>query len=479
MVQTESVSAALICIWIMSLTLSADVIYLTDGNVLVVEKAWEEASGVKYQTAGGVRSLTKASVQRIQTQKPAQPPGASPRKYGIAVEYGVRQNPGSTQPLMNLPTSQGSKEISDDVIRRLKENVKSDPNDLRAKTELIQTLNSMAMLQRVKGDLKGAKESLQQALSFDKRQPATLSNLAIIYYLSGDYRSSEDLLLNLLQVSPKDQFAHYLLGEAYYAQDKISLAINEWKAALQFKPDEMISSRLEKAQKEAGAHNELGVLQSAHFILRYDRQVSDYRLGQQILTSLESIYRQLSIDLVSEPPETVAVILYPDQAYFNITQAPRWTGAIYDGKIRVPIKGLSAITSELTAVLTHELTHSFISSIGGSHCPTWFNEGLAQFQEGKSASEHKKTLAHLLKQNQLIPFENLKGSFMEFSSATAGLAYTQGLSAVECLVALHGRSALRNILSLLRQNYNFESALKSVTKQSQEEFEKAWQVSLN
>jgi peptidase MA superfamily protein len=208
--------------------------------------------------------------------------------------------------------------------------------------------------------------------------------------------------------------------------------------------------------------------------LRYDRKVSDYRLGQEILDSLERYYRQLSFDLTSDPPATITVILYPDQAYFDITRAPRWSGALFDGKIRVPIKGLWAVTSDLNRVLIHELTHSFISSLTRGNCPTWLNEGLAQFQEGRSAHEQKKFLVQLQSQGHSIPLTSLRGSFAELSGAVAGVAYLEGLSAVEYLVSRHGKKSVLAMLDLLRKNFSFEDALKSATGQTLAEFEKSW-----
>lgn len=54
-----------------SLLLWGDVIYLKSGNVLVVEKAWQEGDQVKYQTASGLQTLPLVSVKRMQGQKPA------------------------------------------------------------------------------------------------------------------------------------------------------------------------------------------------------------------------------------------------------------------------------------------------------------------------------------------------------------------------------------------------------------------------
>ena len=457
----------------------ADVIYLTNGNVLVVEKVWEEGAEVRYQTGGIVQILQKSSVKKIQAQKavPA-PEGATPR-YGIAIN-------GNTPAMVETPTPSGStvlrgsaSAVSKELLNRLRENLKAAPGDPHAKSELAQALNSLATLQAAQGDLPAAKNSLEEARRLREKDLAILTNLAIVNYRTGNYRASEDLLLACVEANKRDQETHYLLGEAYYAQEKVAQAINEWTDALQLGPNPRISARLEKARNESGVHNELGVLQSAHFILRYDRKVSDYQLGQQILTALEGLYRQLSIDLISQPPATVAVILYPSQAYFDITRAPSWSGALFDGKIRIPTQGLSSVTPELSAVLIHELTHAFIRSLPGRGCPSWFNEGVAQFQERKSVASQRNWLEGLNRQGHLIPLRDLNGSFAGLPADTASLAYSEGLAAVEYLISSAGKSSIRNILALMGQNYNFESAFENVVHKNVEQFDAEWRRSLS
>jgi hypothetical protein len=285
-------------------------------------------------------------------------------------------------------------------------------------------------------------------------------------------------LLECLQIDRKEPWIHYLLGETYYRQEKISQAISQWKEGLQLGANEEISRRLEKAERESGVHKELGALKSVHFILRYDKKTSDYWLGEQILTVLEELHRRLSNELVPQAPETVAVILYPDQAYFDITRAPGWTGGMFDGKIRIPIRGLRSVTPELRAILAHELTHCFMAALPGRGSPTWFLEGIAQVQEGRSAAKDKRTLAQLQKANRLIPLENLKGSFLELPAGEADLAYSEALSAVEYLIGRFGRSAVRDLLSLMAQNHHFENAFSTALQRSVPEFEKAWQRDL-
>jgi tetratricopeptide (TPR) repeat protein len=471
--------AIALCLLFVSSPTRADVIYLMNGNVLVVEKAWEEGAEVRYQTGGGVQTLQKSSVKRIQKQQalPAAE-GSSPR-YGIAIDA---VNPaaldGSVSPKTTILRGSTSA-VSKELLNQLRENLRSAPADSHAKSELAQALNSLASLQAAQGDLPAAKNSLEEALGLSKKDPAILTNLAIVNYRTGNYRASEDLLLACVEIDKRNQETHYLLGEAYYAQEKVGQAISEWTEALQLGSNPRIAARLEKARNESGVHSELGVLQSAHFILRYDRKVSDYQLGQQILTALEGLYRQLSVDLTSQPPATVAVILYPGQAYFDITRAPSWSGALFDGKIRIPTQGLSSVTPELSAVLMHELTHAFIRSLPGRGCPSWFNEGVAQFQEGKSTSNHRKWLEALNREGHLISLPDLQASFAGLPADTASLAYSEGLAAVEFLVASAGRSSIRNILELMGQNHNFASAFESVIHKKVEQFDVEWRRSLS
>ena len=197
-----------------------------------------------------------------------------------------------------------------------------------------------------------------------------------------------------------------------------------------------------------------------------------------MLTALETIYRQLSGTLFEQGPGTITVIIYPDKAYFDVTQAPRWSGAINDGKIRIPTKGLDGISDQVKAVLAHELVHSFIGLISHGDCPTWFNEGVAQVQEGRTADPNKQWLKASARQNQLTPLSSLRGTFTQLSSDAAQMAYVEGLSAVEYLMSEKGVEILRKIFGLMAQNYNFENAFKTATGKPLGDFEKSWAESL-
>jgi hypothetical protein len=78
------------------------------------------------------------------------------------------------------------------------------------------------------------------------------------------------------------------------------------------------------------------------------------------------------------------VVLYPDEVFQDVTKMPGWVGALNDGKIRFPIKGLTFVDHTVGSILKHELTHSFIRLKTAGNCPLWLNEGLAQYLSGDS-----------------------------------------------------------------------------------------------
>ena len=456
-----------------SQNLAADVIYLRDGNVLLVEKAWIEGEEVKYQTSRGVQSMPRSQVREIQTEN-LPPAPKSPQRWSLANIIG---DSGTSPARAADPSAPDGVEFNAQVLRRLRQSLRENPSDPEAKSELIHALNSAAWLQVTKGDLAGARTNLEEALRLDRRDSILVSNLAVVQLRMADYWAAEQLLRAHLNVDRNNKEAHYLLGESYYRQDKVAQAIDEWNAGLRLGAHPDMSRSLGKAQKELRVHDQLGELLSTHFILRYDRKVSDQQLGQQILTTLEALYGQLSTELLSKPPATIAVILYPDQTFFDITRAASWSGAVFDGKIRIPTKGVASVTPVLRATLIHELAHAFIAALP-QDCPAWFNEGVAQFLEGESAAPLRKTLVQLRQTNRLMPLKDLEKSFSSLPESAVEIAYGEGLALTEYLVKSHGKSSIRNIVEWMAQNYSFEAAFNVVAKRTLRDFESAWQQDL-
>jgi hypothetical protein len=132
-----------------------------------------------------------------------------------------------------------------------------------------------------------------------------------------------------------------------------------------------------------------------------------------------------------------------------------------DGKLRIPVSGLTSMTSELAHVLKHELAHSFITQLSAGRCPPWLHEGVAQYVEPKSISGEGHQLAVLFKAQRNIPLNALEGSFMQFSGGQAYLAYAESLAAVSFITESYGMSDIQRILQRISQGNSTEAALRA------------------
>ena len=128
------------------------------------------------------------------------------------------------------------------------------------------------------------------------------------------------------------------------------------------------------------------------------------------------------------------MILYTEQAFADITRAPSWVGALNDGRIRIPVQGLTSVTPELAHELKHELTHSFIGQKTHNRAPTWLQEGVAQYMEGRRTADSAGQLLNAGSQGALPTLASLEGSWMGLSGGSAALAYAWSLAVVESII---------------------------------------------
>jgi hypothetical protein len=167
-------------------------------------------------------------------------------------------------------------------------------------------------------------------------------------------------------------------------------------------------------------------------------------------------------ELNYSPPDSIGVILYTQEAFADITKAPGWAGALNDGRIRVPVQGLTGVDQELSRVLKHELTHSFIQQKTHGRAPTWVQEGLAQWMEGQRSGEHAVALAQIHGEGHAVPMGRLEGSWMAMSGDGARYAYAWALAHIEYIVQADGMGDIDRILDRIGSGMSTQAALKEV-----------------
>lgn len=72
---------------------------------------------------------------------------------------------------------------------------------------------------------------------FYQNQSAAGINLALAYYGKGDFKQSLAILRPLIATYPLDPMARYNSGRVYYAEERVDLAIAEYRKAIELYPD--------------------------------------------------------------------------------------------------------------------------------------------------------------------------------------------------------------------------------------------------
>jgi len=449
--------------------LSAETIYLKNGRKIVAQIVREESGRIFVSRGGGEYSIPRSIVERIEKSSIE----SSPTSEGTQeIEDRARDLP--LPPPPSEEVVENSNAVKNDSIDRVylaqlddEASRQPTPQNLH---RLAQGYQQAAIFLARQGNPDGALDLYRHALRIAPNDLALTLAMAYLLVKQTYYNEAISLLLPVADKNSKVAAIPMLLGSAYYAQDDLDRAIAEWKKSLDVQDDPRLREALEKAEKErsvAGAYLEF---RSEHFLVRYEGRETE-GLVRDLVNTLEAAFRDLSLELDYNPHETIVVLLYPDQAFRDITRSASWVGALNDGKIRVPVSGLSTMTPELARVLRHELTHSFVRQITVGRCPTWFNEGLAQLMEGATTASLGSQLAKAFASNKLPSFEALEPSFMSLPSDQVGLAYAKSLAAMEFLRDRYGMTGIRHLLQRVASSPGMDSLFQNEIHLSYENFE--------
>ncbi|MGD1214525.1 MAG: peptidase MA family metallohydrolase [Terriglobales bacterium] len=445
----------LILVLLPALPAPADVIHLKNGRTIWADQVRETKDRVEYDLGEDTYAIPKASVERIDAG------GAAPVHAGSGASAGGSIN----APDINPPAPSFSHEA--DVAEKVIRDGKVDTDTLAslaqtANPELAATAYFLAgKHESDRGNFPQAKRYYESALRFQPDNSTLLIYYAATLMRTGHASEALSYAQHAASIAPDSPDAIAMLGFVQFASDHTPDAIRSWKKSLTLRPDATVSQYLARAQRESSAESDFSQRESSHFNLHFEGKDTSETFRRDLLATLDSEYDDLVRDLGYSPHNNIAVTLYTQQAFFDVTRAPSWSGAINDGKLRIPISGVPSVTPELARVLKHELTHSFVSQMSSNRCPTWLNEGIAQIEEGKSSASYGHQLAQLFAAGNEIPFNVLEGSFMSFSAPEATVAYAESLAAAEYIRDAYGMSEIARILELLSQGSSAEAALRA------------------
>jgi tetratricopeptide (TPR) repeat protein len=440
----------------------ADVIYLKNGRKIVAQVTQEDSKQVVYSVRGGELSIPKSMVDHIERSSSAAealPPRTSANPPEKTREVPLLALPsGDTSSLTDSPVIKAGA-VDEAYLTHLGDELAHNPSAENARL-LKQGYQQAALFQAQNGDPEGAIQKYQQALRLLPDDLSLTQALGYLLVTQSHYLEAVDLLLPASDRHPQSADVIMLLGSAFYGMENLDEAIAQWKKALALQDNPRLHDAIAKAEREreiAGYYREL---RSEHFLLRYGGEPLE-KLSGQVLNSLEASFQNLVVDLDYSPREIIIVILYPDQAFQDITRSPSWVGALNDGKIRVPVSGLTQMNTDLARVLKHELTHSFVRQITMGHCPTWFNEGLAQLEEGDTTARLGAQLARSIAAGHLPSFQALEGPFLNMPQDQVAFSYAKSLAALEYLRANYDMGEICTLLKAMPSQPDFSLLLQN------------------
>jgi len=380
----------------------ADVLHLQGGGVIDADHWWIEGDTLHVESAGGSIGLPRALLVRVEpagrdAKAPERAPGR-PTRSGVS----------------GLPSPAPARRVTPEIAAKM-----TEANTALAARDFERALIGYHDVVEAQPDAPGPRvgyATAEMALGRDA--------MALPVVLDGITRA------------PNSADLYEVLGVLRDRDDRVEDALAAWQEAFRLAPSDRVRERIEKAERELSAGKDYATSAAAHFTVRYDGAL-DPDLVAVLIDFLEVQFGELTRQYRHAPSQPITVLLYPKQAFRDVTRAGNEVAGLYDGKIRVPMGGLTALDAEARRVLTHELTHAIVQSKTRGNCPRWLHEGLAQTAEPRSLrAADTSALARTVRPDARASWPDAAFSYPAALSLTRFLSDRRGF---EQLVALLGR----------------------------------------
>lgn len=324
------------------------------------------------------------------------------------------------------------------------------------------------------GKTQEAAQLFQEAIALNPRDAMIFLGAGLAAHLNGQGKEADTALREALRLNPQLTAASVLLGEIAYRAGDPESAIRTYEAALAFEPPQsglQLRTRLNAWRKEATLHAGFQQNLTPHFTVLFEGQ-AEQRLAAHAIDVLEAAYWRICTELLAYPSGIITVILYTDEQFRDITRSPDWAAGLFDGKIRVPMRGALENPKRLEKVLTHEFAHALVQSVASHGVPTWLNEGLAVFFEPGDLRWAQEAVR---KAPSLIPLSTLHNEFRRLPADRVPLAYAESALAVQALMKRGGAYSLALLLQDLGAGQAFADSFERRVALSYTDFQASWE----
>jgi tetratricopeptide (TPR) repeat protein len=311
-------------------------------------------------------------------------------------------------------------------------------------------------------DLIASGEAFMEGRRYNDEDVRHWQGEAMVRMKQGRYAEAVSLLDQAVGIDSQSASVYRLLGQAYYADGRMAEAIDALTEATTLGGGEEVDKLLQKVRREWQLEQEMGIESRGHFQLSYvdSKQVAE--LAPVILEILEDAYTELGSELAYFPDIKVPVLLYQKQDFSTVTNSPDWAGGVYDGKIRLPLGGMTRMSDQFTAVLYHEYMHVLVHFMSNRHAPVWLNEGLAEIAGRRFYSPPSHHLQMSMQSDGPLDWVLLSKPFSRLTAEKVMLAYEQSYSLVSFMVDRYGWHKMSELLESFGRSHSWQEAIDVV-----------------
>jgi tetratricopeptide (TPR) repeat protein len=311
-------------------------------------------------------------------------------------------------------------------------------------------------------DLIASGEAFQEGRRYNDEDIRLWQGEAMVRFKQGRYAEAVSLLDQAIGVNSQNASLYHLLGQAYYADGRMAEAVDALTEATSLGGGAEVDKLLQKVQREWQVEQDMGQESRGHFQLSFvdGKQVAE--LAPRILETLEDAYTELGSELAYFPDIKVPVLLYLKKDFSAVTNSPDWAGGVYDGKIRLPLRGMHRMSDQLAAVLYHEYMHVLVHFMAGRRAPVWLNEGLAEMAGRRLFSPPTHHLQQAVQREDVLGWDTLAKPFSSLPADKVLLAYEQSYSLVSFMVDRYGWHKIPELLESIGKRKPWQDAIADV-----------------
>lgn len=314
-------------------------------------------------------------------------------------------------------------------------------------------------------DFRVARGFFKEALFYWPGNQEAMRGLAFISADEQDRPQAEEWVRRYFAAGGDRPEVYALQGRIAYEDERLTEALYYFEASLALDPRQTeVANMVDKIRRERRVESGFARRDSRHFVIKYEGKELP-EVWRLVETVCEEAYLEVGRKLGHYPELPVTVILYTDRQFQDATRSPAWAEAIFDGKIRIPAKGLMAKNDELIRIVMHEYAHAVVHDLARGRAPIWLHEGVAQFCEG-SPTDVGFVARRIVAGGGPLPLPAIEGMFVTMPQKQAELAYIQSRLAAIYLNETGGPFVLRELLRRLGEGNILAEAVRGAVGRS-------------